>query len=89
MTWTTSFLAKTVVGNQRKVAFRLTADAATQTVATGLSFIEDIAVTYQSCSTGGVKVSINSSASGVATPGSIGCSGFASGDVLFVSVYGH
>lgn len=87
MAWTTSFLAKTVHGNQRCVQMRLTPDAATQTVETGLSYIDMVLDTRASAVTGFIYA--NSNASGVASNGVLGCSGFTSGDVIYVTVYGR
>lgn len=88
MAWTVN-RTNTVMGNKRVVSLDLTADAATQTVETGLSVVDGMTTGYQSCSTGGVKCYANSNASGVQSFGVIGLSGFASGDELYVLVYGR
>lgn len=77
-----------VFGNQAVAILDITADAATQTIQTGLNNILGISVFAQSAASSGFKVAVNSSASGVKALGSIGMSGLASGDRVFVTVYG-
>jgi hypothetical protein len=89
MAWTVTQYP-TVFGNKRVVGLKLTADAATQTVETGLSVIEWYATgDRSSMATAGVKIYINSNASGVQSMGVLGCSGFAAGDDIYVTVYGR
>jgi hypothetical protein len=90
MAWTVTRYP-TVFGNKKVVGLKLTADAATQTVETGLSVIEWFSLgTYGSmASQTGRFVFINSNASGIASMGVIGCSGFAVGDDCYVTVYGR
>ena len=80
---------KTVFGDKRAIALKITADAATQAIATGLQHIDFHAMAPSSLSTAGIKVYINSNASGVATEGTIGISGCVSGDVFTVTVFGR
>lgn len=89
MAYTISRGAPTVFGDKRAVAIKLTADAATQTVETGLSVIEWHMVSPVSCTTASIKVHYNSNASGVQSMGVIGVSGATSGDIFFVTVFGH
>jgi len=77
-----------VFGDQRVVMMNITADAATQTIETGLSKINGMALGVQSLATMGIKVYANSNASGVQAYGSVGMSGLVSGDQLFITVYG-
>jgi hypothetical protein len=80
---------KSVFGNKRIVGLEITADAATQTVETGLSKIEWSAIHLQSMNTiVGVKIAVNSIASGVQSMGVLGISGVSSGDKFYVTVYG-
>ena len=90
MAWTVTRY-KTVFGDKRAVGLKLTADAATQTVETGLSVIEWFtAGTYASmASQTGRYIFINSNASGVQSNGVLGCSGFAVGDDIYVTVFGR
>lgn len=76
------------VGNYRVVSIALTADAATQTVETGLKNVIGHFIGQQSCSTAGIKCYANSNASGVQSFGVIGISGCVSGDQFFVTVFG-
>lgn len=88
MAWTVT-KTNMILGNKRAMLLDVSVDAATQTVETGLSYIEGVAIGAKSLSTGGVKVYANSNASGVQSLGVLGCSGFVSGDDLFVLVYGR
>lgn len=76
------------VGNSRMVGLDITADAATQTVETGLKSIVHFSVGIQSATTGSLKIYHNSNASGVQSFGVLGISGVATGDEFFVMVYG-
>jgi hypothetical protein len=79
---------QSVFGDCRVVHLDITADAATQTIETGLSQVYAHSVGQQSCSTAGIKIYANSNASGVQSMGVLGLSGLASGDELYVTVYG-
>lgn len=78
-----------VFGNKKVVGMKVVADAATQTIQTGLSVIEWYSIGTGSMATRAVAISINSSASGVEAFGSVGCSGFASGDEVYLTCYGR
>ena len=88
MAWTVS-RTPSVFGNKRAVLLKLTADAATQTVESGLSVIEGMALGAASMTTLNARVWPNSNASGVQSNGVLGCSGFVSGDILYVTVFGR
>lgn len=88
MAWTVTKVVH-VYGDQRVVNLKLQADAATQTIETGLSVIEHFSVGAQSLTSGAPKIYANSNASGVQSNGVLGCSGFTSGDQLYVQVYGR
>jgi hypothetical protein len=90
MAWTVTRYP-TVFGDKRVVGLKLTADAATQTVETGLSVIEWYTVGANSSMATNVDVSIfiNSNASGVQSMGVLGLSGFTTGDDLYVTVFGR
>lgn len=87
MAWTVT-RTHMVIGNQRAVSIKMSADAATQTVETGLSRVEGMTIGYMSCSTRPQYVYYNSNASGVQSMGVLGLSGFTSGDEMVVMVYG-
>ena len=77
------------VGNQRAIGLVITADAATQTVETGLTSINFFTLGANSMTTNSlVKIAANSNASGVQSFGVLGCSGFTNGDLFYVTVYG-
>ncbi len=78
-----------VFGNKQVRLLKITADAATQAVQTGLGVIEHINVGFTSAATQAMKFSINSNASGVQAFGTLGISGCASGDEFYVTVYGR
>ena len=79
---------QSVFGNERVVHIDVTADAATQTVETGLKVIRAHATGYKSCTTAAIKIYANSNASGVQSMGVLGISGCVSGDQFFVTVFG-
>lgn len=81
-------IVKTVMGNERVHHLNITADAATQTVETGFKRVIAHSVGIQSCTTAAFKIYANSNASGVQSMGVLGISGVASGDQLFVTVFG-
>lgn len=79
---------QSVLGNERVVHMTITADAATQTIETGLKNVYAHATGPQSLSTAAIKVYANSNASGVQSMGVLGISGCVSGDIFFVTVFG-
>jgi hypothetical protein len=77
-----------VFGDLRTVILDVTADAATQTVETGLKYVDGFSVGNKSgCS--GWRIYANSNASGVLSAGVIGISNAASGDQCFIVCYGR
>lgn len=90
MAWTVSIIDKYNVGNKRCHILSLTADAATQNVATGLQVIDHFTRGQISVTAGTNQVMIkNVGALATSIAGTLGCSGFTSGDVLYVSVFGR
>jgi hypothetical protein len=77
----------TVFGNERAVHLDILADAATQTIETGLKVIHAHAVSIQSAAAV-FKCYANSNASGVQSMGVLGLSGLTSGDRIYVTVFG-
>jgi hypothetical protein len=75
-------------GNQAVVLLEITADAATQTIETGLKNIVGMAVGKDSMASNGHTIAVNSGAGGTSTGGVLGISGVASGDHFFVTVFG-
>lgn len=97
MAYTVSTTAQTVFGNMRVVALRVTADAATQTIETGLKNVYFATDTPLSCTvvttlSAGAKAGWamypNSNASGVQSMGVLGVSNAVSGDVKDIIVFG-
>lgn len=80
---------QSVFGDERVVHLGVTADAATQTIETGLGVVKAFSLGIQSCSTAAIKCYANSNASGVQSMGVLGISGCASGDEFYVTVYGR
>lgn len=76
-----------VFGNMRIVIMDITADAATQTVETGLSKVLGFSSGSKSGASGW-RIYNNSNASGVQSMGVLGISNATSGDQGFVIVYG-
>lgn len=89
MAWTVTRYQLGGLGNQRVVGLAITADAATQTVETGLQYVNFFTLGANSMTTNSlVKIAANSNASGVQSNGVLGCSGFTNGDLFYVTVYG-
>jgi len=88
MAWDADVIFKGVEGSLRVHVLSCTADAATQAVVTGLDRINHFSVGPQSITTSSWAMYANSNAVGTAAPGTLGCSGFTSGDVFFVKCYG-
>ena len=78
-----------VFGNKRVVNMVITADAATQTIETGLEKVDHCHVTIMSCNSANFKRSVNSNASGVQSNGVFAVTGLTTGDLLHVTVYGR
>ena len=89
MAWTNAVKNNTVWGNMRIVVMSCTADAATYNVNTTLKYVYGFSLNPGSLSTAGVKAYANSGAGGTAMVGYIGCSGFVSGDVFYITAYGR
>lgn len=89
MAWTVT-REHTVFGNKRVVNIKMVADAATQTVESGLSVLDHFTLGIGSMTTNtSFKIAINSNASGVQSNGVLGCTSFTSGDIIYVTVYGR
>lgn len=88
MAYTVSHLVSTVVGNLKMKAVRVTADAATGSIETGLENVRAVSVTNQSATSAGYKVAMNEGVAGTSIAGTVAITGAASGDELIVMVYG-
>jgi len=93
MAYTSSMTGRSVFGDKSTAFFTVTADAASGTVVTGFGSIDGITVTPGSVTTNNSiaagRVRPNGTAAGGAAAGTIGFSGFTSGDVLYITVFGH
>lgn len=89
MAYTVSILDKTVFGNKVVRALQITADAATQTVVTGLNTVDYYTLAPVSMTSSGIKIFKNAGAIGTSIAGALGVSGVTSGDVFIVLAYGR
>lgn len=88
MAWTVTRYP-TVFGNKRAVGIKLVADSATSNVETGLSVIEWYTLAPGSMTSALPKIYPNSGAIGTAIAGTLGISGFTSGDECYITVFGR
>lgn len=88
MAWTNAINHKTTFGNMKVVLMSCTADAAESNILTGLSKVFQYSISPQSLTSGAPKLFANKNSTGTAAQGYIGASGFTSGDVFFLTVYG-
>lgn len=79
----------TVFGNKRTVILKITADASTQTIETGLKNVLAFNYGPSSMNSSNIHIAANSNASGVQSMGVIGISGCTNGDLFFVTVFGN
>jgi hypothetical protein len=77
-----------VFGNERVAILKITTDAATQNVGSGLSVIHGIALGIISCNSANFKIGVNSATTGTAVAGTLGITGCTSGDVFYVTCFG-
>ncbi len=88
MAYTASGLGKTVFGNQRVHHIRVTADATSGAIDTGLSVVDFINVSAQSATTTGFRTFMNQNSGLTANNGSVAISGAVSGDTILLTGYG-
>lgn len=88
MAWTAAVINKGVSGSERFYTYSMTADAATQAVQTPLKYITRLEMNPNSL-TAIAQIYPNKGALGTAIAGMLGCSGFTSGDVFYITVHGH
>lgn len=89
MAFSISAAQTTVFGNERVWQGVVTADAASGVVSFGLKTLTHVGWSQKSMTTALAKVRLNALADGTASQGDLGISGVASGDELFVTVYGR
>lgn len=89
MAWTVTRYP-TVFGNKKVVGLKLTPDSAEANVQTGLSVIEWYSVGHLASMNSAVPdIRPNVNSTGTAAMGTLGCSGFTSGDDCYVTVFGR
>lgn len=88
MAWTITY-DKTVFGNKGVVGMQITTDSAEQTILTGLKSIHYFTMGVVSMTTiANYKIARNSGTTGTAIGGALGCSGFTTGDIVNIVVFG-
>jgi len=88
MAYTVTVLNNTVHGNERVIRYNILADATTQTIQTGLSYINSLHVTNKSATSGMGKFKANVGAVGTSIVGAFAMTAIVSGDEYYVTVYG-
>lgn len=90
MAYTVTRTKNTVHGNDRVVQLAVTADAATQTIETGLGMVYGVSVTPVSMhSHGSLTFQVNSNCTGTAALGYVAVSGLTTGDAFYLIAYGR
>lgn len=89
MAFTATKSEATVFGNQRVWQGVVTADAASGVVSFGFASVTHVNWAPKSMTTVGCRVRQNASAAGVASNGDVGVSGVASGDEMYMTVFGR
>ena len=89
MAYVASNLVKTIYGNQRIHHVRVTADATSGAIDTGLAIVDFLQVAAQSCTTTGFRTFMNQNSGLTANNGSVAISGAVNGDVIYLTVFGH
>lgn len=89
MAFTVNKIDETVFGNKRVQMYLVTADGATGTIPTGLSFVDCIATAYKSMTSGAGQFAANEGSAGTSIVGTVGVAGVANGDEFYLTVYGR
>ena len=89
MAYTASLVKSTVFGDQRVQQYQVTADAASGSVSTGLSYIQSISFSPISMATAGPKIKANLDATSATANGTVFVSSAANGDAFFLTVFGR
>lgn len=82
-------IEKPVLGNKRCHVISFSAGGAEEEISTGFNVVDHFFVGIKSVATSAYTMQENKDSSGVAANGTIGCSGMASGDEMFLYVFGH
>lgn len=80
---------KTVFGNKRVMVISFSAGGAEENITTGLDYVDHFSCGVQSVATSAFTMKTNQDSSGTASNGSIGVSGVASGDQMYIYAYGR
>jgi len=88
MAWSVSVVDKTVLGNKRVEVLSCVADSAEQNITMGFNYIDYFITGPKSLSTGAPHLFHNKNSTGAAANGTLGASGFVSGDELLITVFG-
>jgi len=92
MAFNVSVIDKTVFGDTNVAILSCTADAAADSFASPYVYVDHVQFSPQSMSTGasgGPKIKKNILTAGTAANGYIAVTGVTSGDVFFLTVFGH
>ena len=92
MAFTVAVIDKSVFGNKNMAVMSCTADAESDAFASPFKFVDNVMFSPQSMSTGangGAKIRKNVLSAGTASLGWIAVTGVTSGDVFFLTVFGH
>jgi len=82
-------LDKQVFGNKRLLVLSFNASGAEENIVTGLQYVDHFSVGIKSVATSAYSMQQNVDSSGTASNGSIGASGLAAGDEMFIYAYGR
>ena len=88
MAFTKSLTARTTFGNLAVQEYKITADAATEAIDTGLNNVLMGHAQPKPLATSTFSTSKNEAVSGTSIAGTIGITGVTSGDEFYVTVYG-
>jgi len=89
MAFTVAKIHEDVHGKSRMQVLSCVADAATQTIDTGLDYIYGLAMAPQSMASSPHSLRANQGAAGTALVGQFAVTGVASGDEFYVTVWGR
>ena len=92
MAFTVAVIDKSIFGNKNVAILSCTADAASDAFASPFTYVDHVQFSPQSMSTGasgGPKIKKNVLSAGTSSNGYIAVTGVTSGDVFFLTVYGH
>ena len=89
MAFTATVDKKTVFGDERVIHYTITADAATGVIDTGLGTVVAVQASPASMASAPFSIKKDELAAGTASAGSIAITGVASGDEIYVTVYGR